>query len=150
MGRPATSSGRGHKSRHGQLLDLGETGQTIWGKRKTCDLWLKTKDPGAPKKLHGCGSKPRYQNGTLVSGNMDQNLRNPSSFILSHTHMSFKGISAWRKGPSRRAASSRMRETNRSHVPRRRAPADAASFWLLTCRLCQGGLSASIVADQHD
>ena len=26
----------------------------------------------------GCGSKNRYQNGTLVSGNMDQPLRNPS------------------------------------------------------------------------
>ena len=34
----------------------------------------------------GCGSKNRYQNGTLVSGNMDQHLRNPSSFIVSHTH----------------------------------------------------------------
>ena len=32
---------------------------------------------------YGCGSKNRYQNGTLVSGNMYQNLRNPSS----HTHM---------------------------------------------------------------
>ena len=27
------------------------------------------------------------QNGTLVSGNMDQTLRNPPSVILSHTHM---------------------------------------------------------------
>ena len=35
----------------------------------------------------GCGSKNRYQNGTLVSGNMDQNLRNPSCLILSHTHV---------------------------------------------------------------
>ena len=35
----------------------------------------------------GRGSKNRYQNGTLVSGNMDQNLRNPSCFILSHTHV---------------------------------------------------------------
>ena len=35
----------------------------------------------------GCGSKNRYQNGTLVSGNMDQNLRNPSCFISSHTHV---------------------------------------------------------------
>ncbi|CAJ1385361.1 unnamed protein product [Effrenium voratum] len=29
--------------------------------------------------------KKRYQNGTLVSGNMDQNLRHPSCLILSHT-----------------------------------------------------------------
>ena len=36
---------------------------------------------------YGCGSKNRYQNGTLVSGNMDQNLRSPSCLILSHTHM---------------------------------------------------------------
>ena len=33
--------------------------------------------------------KKRYQNGTLVSGNMDQHLRNPSCLILSHTHMVF-------------------------------------------------------------
>ena len=39
--------------------------------------------------LYGCGSKIRYQNGTLVSGNMDQHLRNPSCLILSHTHMFF-------------------------------------------------------------
>ena len=31
--------------------------------------------------------KPPYQNRTLVSGNMDQNLRNPSCLILSYTHM---------------------------------------------------------------
>ena len=37
--------------------------------------------------LCGCGSKNRYQNGTLVSRNMDQNLRNPSCLILSHTHV---------------------------------------------------------------
>ena len=37
---------------------------------------------------YGCGTKQRCQNGTLVSGNMDQNLRNPSGLILSHTHMS--------------------------------------------------------------
>ena len=34
----------------------------------------------------GCGSKNRYQNGTLVSGNMDQTLRNPSCLILSNIH----------------------------------------------------------------
>ena len=38
-------------------------------------------------KPNGCGSKNRYQNGTLVSGNMDQNLRNPSCLILSHIQM---------------------------------------------------------------
>ena len=32
------------------------------------------------------GSKMCTENGTLVRGNMDQNLRNPSSLILSHTH----------------------------------------------------------------
>ena len=37
--------------------------------------------------INGCGSTNRYQNGTLVSGNMDQNLRNPSWSILSHAHM---------------------------------------------------------------
>ena len=31
--------------------------------------------------------KTGTQNGTLVSGNMDQNLRNPSCLILSHTHI---------------------------------------------------------------
>ena len=31
--------------------------------------------------------KKRYHNGTLVSGNMDQHLRNPSCIILSHTHV---------------------------------------------------------------
>ena len=30
--------------------------------------------------------KNPYQTGTLVSENMGQNLRNPSCFILSHTH----------------------------------------------------------------
>ena len=37
--------------------------------------------------IYGCGSKNRYQNGTLVSGNMDQNLRNPSCLILIHSHI---------------------------------------------------------------
>ena len=35
----------------------------------------------------GCGSKNRYQNGTLVSGNMDQTLSNPPCLILSHGHL---------------------------------------------------------------
>ena len=39
--------------------------------RKTIWLWLKN----------------RCQNGTLVSGNVDQNLRNPSCLILSHSHL---------------------------------------------------------------
>ena len=37
--------------------------------------------------IAGCGSKNRYQNGTLVSGNMDQNLPTPSRLILSHTQL---------------------------------------------------------------
>ena len=36
---------------------------------------------------HGSGSKNRYQNGTLLSGKMDQHLRNPSWLSLSHSHM---------------------------------------------------------------
>ena len=32
-----------------------------------------------------CGSKNRYQNGTLVIGNMDQNLRNPFCLLLSQS-----------------------------------------------------------------
>ena len=36
--------------------------------------------PKHPASLSGCGSKNRYQNGTLASGNMDQNLRNPPWF----------------------------------------------------------------------
>ena len=45
-------------------------------------LWEWTGFCGFP---YGCGSKNRYQNGTLLSGNMDQNPRNPSCLILSHT-----------------------------------------------------------------
>ena len=37
------------------------------------------------------GSKNRYENG-LVCGNMGQNLPNPSSFILSHTHFSYAAL----------------------------------------------------------
>ena len=36
---------------------------------------------------NGSGSKNRYQNGTLVRGNMDQHLRNPSCLILSHSQI---------------------------------------------------------------
>ena len=39
------------------------------------------------KTAHGCGSKICTQNGTLVSGNMDQHLRSPGGVILTHTHM---------------------------------------------------------------
>ena len=46
-----------------------------------------THDRVHPKLWFGCGSKNWYQNGTLVSGNMDQSLRNPSCFILSHTRL---------------------------------------------------------------
>ena len=43
--------------------------------------------PSVHRKPYGSGSKNRYQNGTLVSGNMDQNLRTPPCLILSHSHM---------------------------------------------------------------
>ena len=33
--------------------------------------------------------KTGTQNGTLVSGNVDQNLRSPTCLILSHAHVSF-------------------------------------------------------------
>ena len=46
---------------------------------------------GPPSTRNGCGSKNRYQNGTLVSGNMDQHLRNPCCLILSHTQMGKRG-----------------------------------------------------------
>ena len=36
---------------------------------------------------HLAGSKNRYQNGSLVSRNMDPHLRNPSGLIWSHTHL---------------------------------------------------------------
>ena len=39
--------------------------------------------------IYGCGSKTRYQNGTLVSGNMDQNPRFAPAIVyfFSHIHM---------------------------------------------------------------
>ena len=40
----------------------------------------------------GCGSKNRYQNGTLVIGNVEQNLRNPSWLILSYTQFTDKHL----------------------------------------------------------
>ena len=39
------------------------------------------------RRLFGCGSNNRCQHGSLVSGNMDQRLRNPSCLNLSHTHL---------------------------------------------------------------
>ena len=42
-------------------------------------LWIRFRD-------HLAVAQNRYQNGTLVSGSMDQNLRNPSCLMLSHTH----------------------------------------------------------------
>ena len=56
------------------------------GKQKGLEVLVWTVHSGS-EYTYGCGSKTRYQNGTLVSGNMDQNLRNPSWLILSHTHM---------------------------------------------------------------
>ena len=45
----------------------------------------------APTKNPGEGGlwlkKPEFQNGTLVSGSMEQNLRNACCLILSHTHI---------------------------------------------------------------
>ena len=38
-----------------------------------------------PRVPFGCGAKICTQNGALVSGNMDQNLRSPGSLILPHT-----------------------------------------------------------------
>ena len=42
---------------------------------------------------HGCGSKRGTQNGTLVSGNMNQHLLSPVGLILTHTHMSLSSQS---------------------------------------------------------
>ena len=46
-----------------------------------------TADSWGKNTTYGYGSKNRYQSRTLASGNMDQNLRNPSPLILSHCHM---------------------------------------------------------------
>ena len=75
-----------------KLLD-GLDGGTSWQDRLSLKRWvLRPGDwaiPSAGYQLPcGCGSKNRYQTGTLASGNMHQNLRNPSSLILSHTHVS--------------------------------------------------------------
>ena len=47
---------------------------------------------------HGCGSKIGTPNGTLASGNMDQNLWSPGGSILTHTHMSVQRYGAWDHG----------------------------------------------------
>ena len=61
-----------------------------FGSLRISNLPADPKD-GAQKLLrlgawYGSGSKIATQNGTLVSGNMDQNLRSPASLILTHTH----------------------------------------------------------------
>ena len=46
---------------------------------------IPTWDPiGVEPWPNGCGSKIGAPNGTLVSGNMDQNLRSPGGLILTH------------------------------------------------------------------
>ena len=40
----------------------------------------------------GCESKIGTQHGTQVNGNMDQNLRSPGGFILTHTQMKPCGL----------------------------------------------------------
>ena len=57
--------------------------QTAYSKRPICLVrYDMTK-----RHTNGSGSKNRYRNGTLVSGNMDQNPRNPYRLILSHSQI---------------------------------------------------------------
>ena len=49
-----------------------------------------------PQSKLAVAHKNGTQNGTLVSGNMDQNLRNPSCFILSHAQLSTPCMEALR------------------------------------------------------
>ena len=61
---------------------------------------MRTRIPNLlPAASHGCVAqkKKKYQNGTLVSGNMDQNLRNPSCLILSHTQIELPLTPRWKK-----------------------------------------------------
>ena len=44
---------------------------------------------GTVSEAQAVAPKTGTQNGTLGSGNMDQNLRNPSCLILSHTHVAW-------------------------------------------------------------
>ena len=37
--------------------------------------------------IYGCESKIGTQNGTLVNGTIDLNLRSPGGLILTHSHM---------------------------------------------------------------
>ena len=56
--------------------------------------------------------KTGTQNRTLVSGNMDQNLRNPSCLILSHTHMGvvlYSFARDWALGPRLRGTCAYLR-----------------------------------------
>ena len=62
-----------------------------------CGSQTKTHDPPSEPFAEmnmAVAQKTGTQNGTLVSGSMDQNLRNPSCLILSHTHM-FSMFSCW-------------------------------------------------------
>ena len=69
---------------------------------------------------YGCGSRIGTPNGTLVSGNMDQNLRSPGGLILTHTHM---GGSSFLDGPNGwlvpfgLALKPRERRTSKSDTP---------------------------------
>ena len=44
---------------------------------------------------YGCGSKIGTQNGTLVNGTKDQNLRSPGGLVLTHTHMNQPQFVNW-------------------------------------------------------
>ena len=75
----------GFSARQPILPGCSPLGDPFFDKPKR-DVGLSTFQPQLELCLpYGCGSKNRYQNGTLVSGNMDQNPRNPSWSILSHT-----------------------------------------------------------------
>ena len=55
------------------------------------ESWAQWGSRGTDFESHlAVAQKTGTQNGTLVSGNMDQNLRNPSCLILSHTHFLFQ------------------------------------------------------------
>ena len=63
---------------------------TFWTPSPDLDRCYDDPWPGhRAEDAYGCGSKNRYQHGTLGSGNMDQNLRfaPPPCSILSHTHI---------------------------------------------------------------
>ena len=62
---------------------------------------------------YGCGSKIGTQNGTLVSGNMDQNLWSPGGSILIHTH-----INLGRSSPPSPFGAWKTRTTARCEAPR--------------------------------